>query len=521
MARDPCVAVEVMLSASPNYFRTDSGGKAGTFDESRLRKWIDVAKQFAQKEFGENIVSLVCHLDESNVHCHLVVMPFDETGNLNAKKVFNRSRLIRLQDNYAEACKPLGLQRGRRGSRAKHTEVKAFYETLNKPTPNPDLSKLKVKGPTLPGRVERMSDDKLKAYAASVFKAGARSAEKAMREQFAAVSAKAHAFDLYQEKAGEVSDALATLRHTAEQVRALPLAEVLHKLGAFNVDGESNVWEMPGRRIETDKNKFYDGTGKTGRGAIDLVMRLENVEYAQAVAWLAREFSPSSIIGDAMKAARDETIAHVGKPAPLPIPKPEPSRLDEATNYLIKQKHIAPELVASLVASNTLYADAYGSAVFMLSGKNGNASVTVSTTSSGADREIVRGTLDAPFCIAPQDKANDGEAVVVGSVLDALCYRTLRPHCGWIYAVAGFSRDFVGGLVRKLKGRGKRLINALTGSAEGASLSEVVRQADATIAHDLPAGSDWQQDLLDAVAPPASRVVPNAIPKPKLVPRFH
>jgi len=520
MAHSPCVAVEIMLSASPEYFRPGRGANAGVYDDERLKKWTDVVKQFAQSEFGKDIVSLCMHEDECNFHVHLVVMPFDETGNLNAKQLFNRSRLIRLQDKYAEACKPLGLQRGRRGSRAKHTKVKAFYEAVNKPTPTADLSKLKIKGPALPGKVERMSDDKLKEYAASVFKAGARSAEKAMREQFAAMSAKANAFDLYQEKVGEVSDALATLRHTAEQVRTLPLGQVLDKLGAVIVKGKPNVWELPGRRIETDKNKFYDGTGKTGRGAIDLVMRLEGVEYAQAVAWLVREFSPSAIIGDAMKAARDETIAHAGKPAPLPIPKADPSKLNEVENYLIKQKHIAPELVASMVKSNTLYADAYGCAVFKVSGKRGDASISVSTSPDGIDREVVRGNLGAPFELAPLDGENQDEAVVVGSVLDALCYRTLRPQSGWIYAVAGFTRDFVGGLVRKLKGKGKRLINALTASAECVDLADAVRLADATISHDTPAGSDWQQDLADAISPPASSATANAKLKPKLVPRF-
>jgi hypothetical protein len=63
------------------------------------------------------------------------MVPLDEKGKLNCRALFggSRYRLSELQDDFALAMKPLGLERGIKGSRAKHTEVRKYYAAINRP----------------------------------------------------------------------------------------------------------------------------------------------------------------------------------------------------------------------------------------------------------------------------------------------------------------------------------------------------------------------------------------------------
>lgn len=73
------------------------------------------------------------HADEpGNVHCHSVVIPIDDKGHLNARFYLTGPNVMtRLQDDYAKAMEKHGLERGVKGSRAKHTDIKKFYAKLN------------------------------------------------------------------------------------------------------------------------------------------------------------------------------------------------------------------------------------------------------------------------------------------------------------------------------------------------------------------------------------------------------
>jgi hypothetical protein len=62
-------------------------------------------------------------------------VPLTRDGRLSAKEfIGDRAQMSIDQTTYAEAVKELGLERGVRGSRAKHQTVKAFYAALEKGT---------------------------------------------------------------------------------------------------------------------------------------------------------------------------------------------------------------------------------------------------------------------------------------------------------------------------------------------------------------------------------------------------
>ena len=65
-------------------------------------------------------------------HIHAVIVPIDEKGKLNARGYFGgREKMRGMQDSFAKQMQPLGLERGIKGSKARHVDVKEYYSRLN------------------------------------------------------------------------------------------------------------------------------------------------------------------------------------------------------------------------------------------------------------------------------------------------------------------------------------------------------------------------------------------------------
>ena len=105
-----------------------------------LEDWKRQNVEWLNKTFNvapdgkSNVLSVVYHADEGgNVHCHALIVPIDPKGRLNASYFLDGSRkLSNLQTDYAKAMEQLGLERGVRGSSAKHANIRKFYGELNK-----------------------------------------------------------------------------------------------------------------------------------------------------------------------------------------------------------------------------------------------------------------------------------------------------------------------------------------------------------------------------------------------------
>jgi len=141
--------VEMMLSASPSYFRPGDPDRWGYYEPDRLEKWVAKTESFLKEKYGENLVAVELHLDESTPHIHAMITPIItkekskrrtaaqiKTGQsaerykksvFDAASLFDRQALIDLQSEYAGCVRSLGLERGVRKSRAAHTTIKEFY----------------------------------------------------------------------------------------------------------------------------------------------------------------------------------------------------------------------------------------------------------------------------------------------------------------------------------------------------------------------------------------------------------
>jgi len=112
-------AVELMMTASPEAYKTMDA-------EAYLR----ACDEWARKTFGrDHIVQIVHHYDETTPHSSVLVVPIDPKGRLNARHYLGgRAKMQALQDSFAEAVgKTYGLERGVRGSRARHRTIRAYY----------------------------------------------------------------------------------------------------------------------------------------------------------------------------------------------------------------------------------------------------------------------------------------------------------------------------------------------------------------------------------------------------------
>ena len=126
-------------------------------DEGRLDEWCDDNLQWLHHTFGkENTVSAVLHMDEHTPHIHATVVPIVTGERRKARKkqaegrrtyrkkanavrlcaddLMSREKLIAYHDSYAKAMAKYGLQRGIRGSEARHTTTAQYYRDLKRQT---------------------------------------------------------------------------------------------------------------------------------------------------------------------------------------------------------------------------------------------------------------------------------------------------------------------------------------------------------------------------------------------------
>lgn len=121
--KDATVAVEMLLTASPEFFLTAS--------QDKQNLWVQKNLAFLKERYGVNLVNAVIHRDEKTPHIHAVIVPITPDGRLNCKSVFGEKKeLSQLQSDYANAMRGCGLERGIEKSFASHKDVKSFYSEL-------------------------------------------------------------------------------------------------------------------------------------------------------------------------------------------------------------------------------------------------------------------------------------------------------------------------------------------------------------------------------------------------------
>lgn len=159
------LAVDYMITASPEKLAEMSREKQDRYFQAAL-EWV------ISKHGVANVMSAVVHRDEKSPHMHILVVPIDPRGKLNCRHFLGGSQaLSAMQSEFASAVQPFGLERGIKGSKARHQTLKRYYAQVNAPVA--EVPVIKVPDPTLIQRAtpkeygQRVKDAVIKQIAPS------------------------------------------------------------------------------------------------------------------------------------------------------------------------------------------------------------------------------------------------------------------------------------------------------------------------------------------------------------------
>lgn len=120
------LCIEYLITASPDW--------QGFGSEKQGQYFNDAIDWLKQKHGADNVVMTGIQLDETTPHLVAYVIPKDLKGKMNARHFLGgRDKMTAMQTDFADKVgKRFGLERGEQGSKAKHEEVKKFYNDITK-----------------------------------------------------------------------------------------------------------------------------------------------------------------------------------------------------------------------------------------------------------------------------------------------------------------------------------------------------------------------------------------------------
>lgn len=352
---DAVYCVEFLLSASPSYFRPDCPTNAGYYKPQKLDDWVEATHQWLADEYGDRIVRAELHLDEATPHIHAYFVPIDDQGQLRCNHFFDgRQKIHAFQDSYYNTMHLIGLERGIKGSKAKHQDIKDFYRIVEE---GRDLE------------VDELSAAQLKAKAADRDRATERK-----QEMEATAKALASENEELRRRIEQLEQDNQQLRLKSEWSTDLALDDVAWELGLWR---KGNEWVGRNHIINIDGSGFTDfgnGLVLSGYGALDLVKHVNQCNQTSAIAWLGERFGKAgaerTAIAHAKKVAAD--IIQTQSAPQFTLPVEEKSNWSRVENYLTQKRGIPSDCVQMLHNQGLIYADSKANAVFVMRDLDGN-----------------------------------------------------------------------------------------------------------------------------------------------------
>jgi ribosomal protein S4 len=348
---DGVYCVEMLLSASPSYFRASCPTQAGYYEQNKLDVWLEATHQWLSEEYGSRIVRAELHLDEATPHVHAYFVPVDDDGQLRCKHFFGgRQKIQAFQDSYYETMRLIGLERGVKGSRAKHEDIKDFYRIVETAR-NLEVSELNL--------------EQIQAKAADRDRAA-----RQFQQMEATARELAQANELLQKRLAQLEKEKEKYRQQTQQLRDLALEDVAWELGLDSQASQSNRWVGHGHIIDINGDKFQSASAgvEKGGGAIDLVIQVNNYNLRQGLAWLNQRFGLIGAERAAIASVKKQTADILQtEPAPKFVPPVEDkSKWTGVHDYLTHFWGLPSNFVHGFHQSGLIYADSKQNAVFVM-----------------------------------------------------------------------------------------------------------------------------------------------------------
>ena len=364
---DAVLGIEHVMTASREFYaRGDASERA-----ARLDDWTERSMAWLRERYGDaNIVAAVLHKDEQTPHIQALVVPISDAGRLSAYTYTGgREKLGAMQDSYARAKEPLGLERGVKGSVADHQTVKEFYAKIEAPTPAKEevLRAVEVERPgRLVGNPERYASEQRERIVERVTPALDAALTKAQHFEGQAARAEANVVVL-QQRVREMERDHATFQRDYKaivaQVRQIDVRDTMRQIGGEQDRYDTAKWRIDGEDISINGEKFYNHDRQQGGGGpIDLVMHVTGYDFKRAVTYLSREAGAElAVAAAAQHGARERTeqaqeIVARNEPLPFRQPEADEHRWPQVRAYLTEQRAIPAGIVDELHAEGKVYA---------------------------------------------------------------------------------------------------------------------------------------------------------------------
>jgi Plasmid recombination enzyme len=462
---DAVYAVEILLTASPEYFRPNDPSKYGDYQVGKLDAWVKTSKDWLQQEYGNRIVRAELHLDEATPHIHAYLVPTDDNGQLNCKKIFGgRAKMFAFQDSYAAATKHLGLERGVKNSRAEHTTVKDYYSVVNSASQELDLNDL------------------------------------------SAVQARAVAYAQMQKDHQELEQ---RLRYVAEQ-RDLISKRLEKTRKELKVQFQVNrSLDAPEALISLAQVACELGLSPEefdkGMKPLDLVMETRTTDLIGAAYWLTEKFGAPATVQLVNERVRQIVTEQL--PGEFISPLPDRDRWGEVKDNLTRVRQLPTKLIERLHYEGLIYADKEGRLICLYRDFDERVTGAVAIALDagfandlgldelgsnskliGKSMTIDGSKLTGGWCYfqAPRQGAID-LVVVLEDVLEAMAYATLKAEERNTLFLVGHEGGWM---------PGDELERVDVVVATKAELSNLPGQVE----YELPESESWGEDLQVYVA---------------------
>lgn len=440
---DAVLLVEILLSASPEYFRPDNPDVAGAYIPQRLENFTEVCKDWLLNRYHNLVVRAELHVDESTPHIHAYIVPLNHLGKLSARSLFNgRQKLSELQDSFARAVEHLGLERGVKGSKAKHTDIKKYYAAVNCKSFHINLED------TLPSEQEAASISEYRALVKQILQPQLDTLNKQLVNQNfklrekqkieeTAIASERERRQL-EARVQNLAWTLELWESQANLLRDIPLESIAYHLGLHPHPKYQGRWVSANHTINITGSTFYDFVGAEhgGGGAIDLVMHLLNCNFREAVAWLYEIFGESETLRAVTHHAREQAqeIIVTEKPKQFVAPVPDESKWGGVRDYLIGARKLPAALIDNLHTAGLIYSDEKQNAIFLMrslpdgeiTGAFLRGTYGYNNTFYGLAKGSKRNKGWFHFTTGGQGKGKIARAVLVKSPIEALSVAVLN-----------------------------------------------------------------------------------------------
>lgn len=498
------LGVEMLLSASPQYFRPEDPSQAGGYNKELVDEFAVASTNWLLERYQDKVVRAELHLDEATPHIHAYIVPIDNRNRLNSRAFFNgRQQLSEMQDSFADAVKHLGIERGVKGSKATHTSVKKYYAEVNQKSSNINFEDLPQPTKNQTSFIYR--EELKQALQSNLDTINSQLADRAriLKEKGelaeTALSSERERQKLEQ-RVKMLEQEVISLRSQAELLRDLPLDDVAYQLGLFLDKKGNNRWRGNNHIISIIDSKFYDfgANQKGGGGAIDLVMHVNQCDFKDALKWLAERFNSQEIAKAVTHHIRTQTeqiskynlTNNSNKFTP---PGADKSHWREVQKYLTKSRKLSEPLIQALHTNNLIYADKNANVVFIMRNLAGET--------TGA---YLRGTIGSrnPFIgFAPDTKRTAGwfHLTIGGQASDPITRAVLVKSPIEALSIAS------------LMGNNEKTLYLAADSARSLPTSESFRNIPTIIAayDNDPAGDEISKQIKEII-PHATRLRPKA-----------